>query len=321
MTVCIAAISSFGEGDVIVGASDRMLTAGDIEFEPTLPKIYPITSSIVAMLAGDSPTQAEVLHEVDREIKKLLEEKPDRWLDVKEVAELYATCYKRRRSREAETAILAPLYLDANTFISRQREMDPSFIREIATELYNYRPPDTAAIITGLDTTGGHVFVVVNGSIDCNDHVGFASIGVGSGHANSQFMFAGYTLGRSYPETLMLTYASKKRSEAAPGVGEATDMFIIGTTLGSFKRIPASLIDRLEKTYQTMRDEIRTSRDKSEGEIREWFNEVIRKAEAQQQEQSRPEGDGETSSDSEGVRADAKESKRKDGKQPKETVH
>lgn len=56
MTVCVAAISqsSTGTGLMITGASDRMLTAGDIEFEPEQSKIQPLTNSIALMLAGDS---------------------------------------------------------------------------------------------------------------------------------------------------------------------------------------------------------------------------------------------------------------------------
>lgn len=319
MTVCIAAISSYANGFVITGASDRMLTAADVEFEPEVPKLYPLTNSIVALLAGDSPTQAEVLQEVDLQVKALL--KPDEWLDVKQVAELYAQAFNKRRTREAQTAILAPLGLDVNSFISRQREMDPSFIRMVATELYNYQPPETSAIITGMDNTGPHIFVVANGSIDCHDTIGFASIGIGAGHANSQLMFAGQNPGRAYPAALMQTFAAKKRAEVAPGVGEATDMFLIGTTLGSFRPIPANVIDALEKTYQTMRETIKTARDKAEGEIGDFFKKAVEQAQRERKKQSQPDSDGETSADSARVRPNSKKGERKDGGKTDETVH
>jgi hypothetical protein len=41
-------------------------------------------------------------------------------------------------------------------------------------------------------------------------------------------MLAGHSPFSSSPETLLLTYLAKKRSEIAPGVGKGTDMFIIG---------------------------------------------------------------------------------------------
>ena len=58
MTVCIAAICN---NSVIFGASDRMLTAGDIQFEPQLQKNYLLTSKIVIQVAGDASVQAEVV--------------------------------------------------------------------------------------------------------------------------------------------------------------------------------------------------------------------------------------------------------------------
>jgi hypothetical protein len=55
MTVCIGAICDTG---MIVGATDTMLTVGDVEFEPQwaaeprVGKVFTITNSIVAMAAG-----------------------------------------------------------------------------------------------------------------------------------------------------------------------------------------------------------------------------------------------------------------------------
>ena len=50
MTVCIATITS---GSVI-GAADRLNTAGDVQYEPETSKIYSISNSIAAMTSGDA---------------------------------------------------------------------------------------------------------------------------------------------------------------------------------------------------------------------------------------------------------------------------
>lgn len=47
MTVCIAAIYQEGGLPGILGASDRMITVGDVEFEPPQPKVLPLVSSPV----------------------------------------------------------------------------------------------------------------------------------------------------------------------------------------------------------------------------------------------------------------------------------
>ena len=61
MTVCIAAICRTSENQyIIIGASDRKVTAGDIQFEPPIQKIYHFSSHIIALTAGDALAQKEV---------------------------------------------------------------------------------------------------------------------------------------------------------------------------------------------------------------------------------------------------------------------
>jgi hypothetical protein len=49
--------------NILLGAPDRMLTAGDVEFEPTTAKIYEVTNPNVVMIAGESSLQLEILQE------------------------------------------------------------------------------------------------------------------------------------------------------------------------------------------------------------------------------------------------------------------
>ena len=84
MTVCIAAICRNG---VVLGASDRMLTAGDVQFEPEREKIFPLTTSIVALTAGDASLQDELMSKLRVEIDRRIDAEK-RWLTVQEVAEL-----------------------------------------------------------------------------------------------------------------------------------------------------------------------------------------------------------------------------------------
>src|SRR6266853_1595139 len=87
VTVCIAAICENGK---LIGASDRMLTAGDIQFEPQQSKLVQLTSSMVAMIAGDSALQAEILYGVREEVARKIDADPTRWLRVSDVAEMYS---------------------------------------------------------------------------------------------------------------------------------------------------------------------------------------------------------------------------------------
>ena len=91
MTVCIAAIC---EGITIYGASDRMITVGDVtEYEPPTSKIVGLTSSIVAMMAGDMGLQSEIMRELQDFVNDRVARKPDEWLRVKDVVEWYVFYY------------------------------------------------------------------------------------------------------------------------------------------------------------------------------------------------------------------------------------
>jgi hypothetical protein len=55
---------------------------------------------------------------------------------------------------------------------------------------------------------------------------------------------------RPLPETLLLVCSAKKRTEAAPGVGVGTDMFMIGPLLGSFSTVREDVLGGIADIYQ-----------------------------------------------------------------------
>lgn len=254
VTVCVAAIC---DHNTVIGASDRMITAGDVQFEPPQTKVAMMTSSIGIMTSGDTTINSQILQSVHMEMIELLEADPDYEWTVKEVAELYAHFYNEIRERGAEKAYLTPIGLTMESFISRQKEMSPDFVTRVGTEMMNYSPGDIQAIVAGLDSSTGetvaHLWVVKNEEAACYDNVGFAAIGAGEWHAKSQLMFAGHTRYRPLPETLLLTFTAKKRAEVAPGVGTETDMFIVGPRPDSISRIDSDVLENLERIYYDSR--------------------------------------------------------------------
>ena len=272
VTVCIAAMC---DEHTILGASDRMLTAGDVQFEPQETKLVQMTTSIVVMVAGDSGMQVEILQKVQADVKNRINLQPDNWLNVADVAALYRNYYNEARQARAANAILAPLGLNENTFVSRQKEMDSDFIKMVATELLHFVPPLVSAIFTGVDNTGAHIYVFHNSDLSCHDGVGFAAIGIGSWHAESQFMFAGHTRHRSFPETLLLTYSAKKRAEVSPGVGEATDMVMIGPRLGSYIIVGDHVLGELEKIYRGTQKREKAAALISNAKVKKYVEELV----------------------------------------------
>ncbi len=247
VTVCVAVICE--NNTTILGASDRMLTAGNVQFQPPTSKTYQLTTSIVAMVAGEMTIQAEILADLISNIKSLLNQKPPPdWLNVKDVALMYSDLYSKIKARRGENDILIPLGLTLETFISRQKELAPDLANSISTELIGKMLPRMGTIITGVDNTGAHIFTIDNGMISCHDAAGFAAIGAGWYHASSHLMFSRHGKNGTLSRSLLLTYTSKKRAEVAPGVGVETDMFAV-RGLGNFFVIGDHVIQAFQKRY------------------------------------------------------------------------
>lgn len=278
-----------------------MITAGDIQFEPQQTKLYTISNSIVAQVAGDASIQVHIMKRVIEVVVKRIQAAPTEWWNVRDIAELYRHYYEELRLMHAEHDILAPLGLDRNTWLTKQKEMDSELVRKIAMELMNYDWQETAAIFSGVDPSGAHIYVARNGAISCQDSVGFAAIGAGEWHANSQLMFAGHSQYKLVPETLLLVYSAKKRAEVAPGVGKGTDMFAIGPGLGSYTSIPWETLKSLEKIYRKEQKCHQNAAEKARGEADKYVEEIAKRAVEKAQETKPPDNGGETSPNAESL--------------------
>lgn len=234
VTVCIAAIYN---DNSILGVSDRMITAGDIEFEPPQSKILPISNSITVLTAGDSNVQTQLYSSVSAIISSRIASNPDKWIPVIDVANLYVKSYLELRMERAEKDVLLPYGLNLQSFVHNQNDLANEFIDNVRYELKRYCIENIATIIAGVDESGPHIFVIRNSELSCNDRIGFAAVGIGSNHAESHFMLSGYTRLASEQKALLTIHQAKKKSEVSPGVGKDTDMFVLGPSLGSFKSL------------------------------------------------------------------------------------
>jgi len=229
-----------------------------------------------------------VYRETLRIVSDLISKDPTSWLKVKDVAEMYSRAYYDLLSTRAEKEVLWPLGLTKDTFIKRQNEMNPDLVVELSSNLSKFSLRDTGAIIVGNDGDANeptpHIFVITNGNIECNDDIGFASIGIGHWHANSQFMFSGHTKFTPGHKQLLNTFWAKKRAEVAPGVGSETDMFIIGNRLGTFSLVLPRIIDDLNRMYQVYDKNVK----KIEKNALERVGSYLKQASKQQQAEQQP---------------------------------
>ena len=260
MTVCVAAIA---EKSSVIGISDRMLTAGDIQFEPGQAKMWNFTSSIWALVAGDMAIQGELMKRANIETQRRMVADPKPWLLVKDVADIYCREFRKLRRERAEAEILSPLRLDFQSFLAKQSAMHGDVVSAITNKLAEYDFHELLeAIFIGMDTDGPvsyptgelrvfpQIYVTEGDKLSWLSSVGFAAIGSGKSHAESQFMVSGHWPIKPLHETLLLIMAAKKRAEVAPGVGRDSDMVVIGPGLGTAYKVEEEYLRELEGIYR-----------------------------------------------------------------------
>ena len=285
VTVCLAAICN--DSKTVIGASDRMMTAGDVQFEPPQSKIWQLTSSIVAMYSGDTSVLTGILRAVAIEANAHVREHPNMWLRVEAVAEIYRRCYWLAHVKGAEDKVLSPLGLTAPSFLGAQGTMDQDVVADLTAQMQEWSFPDlNSVIIAGVDVDGpqgppgtehityAHIYVAHNGEVACHDRVGFAAIGIGTSHAESQFMYSQHNVRETFRDTILLTFLAKKRAEVAPGVGEDTDMFMIGPGLGSYTTIGDHVLDALTAIHQEYQVQLTSAMEEASSKMHQFDEEI-----------------------------------------------
>jgi len=284
VTVCVAVLHSVGAsrgGAYLV--SDRMLTAGDVQFEPPQSKVIWLSTAIAMMVAGDVGFHVRVAYDVMDAVNARIREDPGNWWRVRDVADLYSECFSRIRLKAAETKVLRPLGLDAESFIARQSELAPTFVREISNEMLGFHVPESHVLFVGADETGPHIYKARDEVISCHDPAGFAAIGAGAWHAESYLMLQRHTRTTPAPAAMVSGYFAKRRAEIAPGVGTETDMWFVGPALGASGPLPDIAMDQLARAYRRERDATLRADNRARKEVESFIVETLRQRQAAQE--------------------------------------
>jgi 20S proteasome alpha/beta subunit len=230
VTVCVAALFNwnyasagqppdFGVGAITV--SDRMITAGDIQYEPQQRKLARITDHIYLMVAGDYDLHSEAIKAVQEEGQKNPTLKPFN------VAVMYGYQIQAIQRRHAESIYLAPLGLNTDSFLAQQKDMSERFVDTLTNQLQNHHDSEVQALVVGIENGQAHIYSVDHrGLVRSYDDVGFAAIGSGAWHAQSTLMQSGYVKTANLANALARVFSAKKSAEVAPGVGTATDVWL-----------------------------------------------------------------------------------------------
>ena len=229
MTVCIA---PRGKGGIALPIGGY---AGDVQFQPRRRNRR--SPRDVAMTAGEL-APVDIMVGVTADVRL-------RWRGDRINGSLSGDRRSLLRPLAGETPSrracdIKPLGLTTSNS-SRPCRWIPSRSRSFPT-LSSLRAPGTACLVTGIDATGPHIFAIYDGVPMQADSVGFAAIGIGGRHAESQLMLAQYAPDLPAAAAMMLVHLAKSRAEVAPGVGPDTDMFVIGPELGTYGAVPENVM-------------------------------------------------------------------------------
>jgi 20S proteasome alpha/beta subunit len=256
VTVCIATLFNWNyikpdktlEATKKVGlaVSDRMITIGDIEYQPSQQKVAHMTSRAVLMIAGDYTIHSQAIRTTQRQLAGVTN------ASAHSIATSYGQAIQSIKRKQAEDTFLGPLGLNTDTFLAQQKEMSEDSVRYLTDQMQGYEGSEIEALIVGADDDGdAHIYLVDSkGSAHCFDDVGFAAIGIGAWHAKSLLMQAGYTNTTFYAQAVALAFAAKKAAEVAPGVGLHTDLSLVFKTgVEPVHHRVANRVDELHKEY------------------------------------------------------------------------
>lgn len=232
MTVCVAVLCSIGSIKMIITASDRMLTYGDVEYEPDSTKIWILDRDrrLAALVSGEMAQQSLIATRVTARIREMDEP------TVEDASRIYAEEFATFRREKNEATYLAPLGLTSQSLVEPGR-VDPQLAevlmqRMLATDL------NDEVIVAGVNPDNTkHIYIVGDpGRAILMDTPGWAAIGSGRAHIDSEFTVERYQSAWSVERALLLMFTAKRRAEAAPGVGRTTDVSVINDSGFDFVR-------------------------------------------------------------------------------------
>ena len=138
MTICAAAICQHPHRErdgkdhpSVITISDRMLSSGDIEFEPDVAKVRPLSSSIVCLFANDR----DLSHTISEATRRAIDDNTS----VEDAADTYASNYLALQRKRAEAKYLKPFDLTYEKFVSILADSNSNFLSALFQQILDDR--------------------------------------------------------------------------------------------------------------------------------------------------------------------------------------
>jgi len=238
MTICIAAIGQNENNEVIVFATDHMVTIGDLgQFEHSILKWREIAPKTIAMLAGnpiffDDVTKlsnsslpfSEITTEVHKNFKQKRKD-----IIKNEIFDIY----------EIDDAYIREVL--ANTIQNQH-------IAKILDQVSQYSL-HTQILLIGFENNEAQISVVDESNVANFRVIHFNAIGSGMIQAVNTMMFQKHGKDDDVLTTLYDVYKAKRNAEVAQGVGKDTELLILSNKSGCM-RINDAQLNILSQIYE-----------------------------------------------------------------------
>ena len=237
MTICIAAIGKEANGEVIVFATDHMVTLPTVgQFEMTVEKYKLITSNTIAMLSGETLLFNDVIEpcknnctfdEMKTRIRtKMSEIKTNRI--QKELLDTYKLTYAN-----LQDLLKTPL----------QNPYAGNLFETISKYTLN-----TIVVLIGFKSHEAQITEITEAKNAEAREIGFDAIGTGGMQAVNTLMFQRHSKNNDVSTTVYNVYKAKRNAEVAVGVGKETDMLILRES--GIEKIDEGKIKILSQIYE-----------------------------------------------------------------------
>ena len=247
MTICIVGVCDSKNSGTAIAIADRMVTAGDTEFEQSaFSKVITLTANCVALSAGSALVPTELFNSTRARFTGI--PAPSIFDVVQEIKRNFV----RLRTIRAEEKYFRPLGLSVKRFLEDQRSLDNTLVIRLTRYLEEAGLGGRAGLqilVAGIDSAGSHIHCIFDpGTSECFDSIGYCSIGSGERHADSALNVNGYHIALPLNKALYLMYEAKKRAEIAPGVGRMyTDVAIVDST--GIRNLTVEQVGVLQEVY------------------------------------------------------------------------
>ena len=201
--------------------------------------MYIVHPKCFVLGAGKSLTVQRILSSSSEEISNLEGQ------TTKEITEKLTRCFIQIRQSDINDFYFRPQSLDLTDYYKGNYAHYPRYILDHLQEYIRRHNFHVQLLVAGIDTSGAHLHIIYNpANSNCIDEQGFECIGA---EAAKDYAFywlkqLDHNVDTALNMAVFNVYHAKKCAEVIPGIGIATDMYILG------EKEPRKLsVEKLEK--------------------------------------------------------------------------